>query len=63
MSARPIIERAFEMARSGQYARVADLEKALFGEGYPRSSGQLMAPTLRKQLRAECLKARMNEAS
>ena len=50
----PILERAFELARTGQYARVKDLEKALAAEGYGRSDPQLHSPSVRKQLRRLC---------
>lgn len=50
----PILERAFELARTGEYRRVKDLEKALAGEGYARSDPQLQGRSVRKQLRQLC---------
>ena len=50
----PILERAFALARTGEYRRVKDLEKALAAEGYARSDLQLQSPSLRKQLRRLC---------
>jgi hypothetical protein len=44
------LERAFEMARSGQYATLSDLSRALSREGY--SATQLEGGTLRRQLGA-----------
>ena len=51
---RPILHRAFELARSGQYARVKELEKALVAEGYARADPQIHSPSVRKQLRQLC---------
>lgn len=50
----PILERAFALARTGEYRRVKDLEKALAAEGYARSDLQLQSPSVRKQLRQLC---------
>jgi len=50
----PILERAFALARTGDYPRVKDIEKALADEGYARSDPQLRSPSLRKQLRRLC---------
>jgi len=50
----PILHRAFELARTGQFGRVKDLEKALATEGYARSDPQLQSPSVRKQLRQLC---------
>jgi hypothetical protein len=51
---RPILERAFELARSGQFCRVKDLEKALAAEGYARGDPHIQSPSVRKQLRRLC---------
>ena len=53
----PILQRAFALARTGQYSRVKDLEKALAAEGYARSDLQLHSPSVRKQLRQLCREA------
>lgn len=50
----PILHRAFELARSGEYRCVKELEKALAAEGYTRSDPQLRGPSVRKQLRRIC---------
>jgi len=43
------IERAFDLARSGQCRTTADIEKLLRDEGYP--AGALIGPVLMRQLR------------
>jgi len=50
----PILHRAFALARSGDYGRVKDLEKALAAEGYARSDPQIHSPSVRRQLRRLC---------
>ncbi|WP_246719709.1 hypothetical protein [Methylocystis sp. H62] len=42
------IERAFELARSGEYARIGDMVRHLRREGY--DIRQIHGPVLRKQL-------------
>jgi hypothetical protein len=54
---RPILERAFELARTGKFGRVKDLEKALAKEGYARGDPHIQSPTVRKQLRQICVQA------
>jgi hypothetical protein len=44
------LERAFQLARSGNHASVADVKKQLKTEGY--SVAQITGPTLLKQLKA-----------
>ena len=44
-----ILERAFELARSGQYASVVEVRRALRAEGY--SDQLLVGPVLLRQLR------------
>lgn len=56
---RPILERAFELARSGEFCRVKDLEKALAKEGYARGDPHIHSPTVRKQLRQICTQSRL----
>ena len=51
---RPIIERAFELARSGRFETMKQLEKGLAREGYAKSDPQLHSPSLRKQLSSLC---------
>jgi len=54
---KPLIERAFEMARSGAFTKVETIERALYAEGYSRGSPHWNSTTLRKQLRQACLNA------
>lgn len=51
------LERAFELAQSGEYVRLADITKQLRAEGYPLN--QLEGVSLRKQLRLICTKAQV----
>lgn len=51
---RPIIERAFELARSGRFETMKELERGLAREGYAKSDPQLHSPSLRKQLSSLC---------
>ena len=44
-----VLERAFELAKSGRYQTLQDVERQLGKEGY--RSGQLEGPALRAQLR------------
>jgi hypothetical protein len=44
------LERAFELARSGECAQVSDIRKRLRDEGY--SDAQIEGPILTRQLRA-----------
>ena len=56
MTFRPTaLERAFELARSGDYAGVAEIRVKLIAEGYPRT--QLEGPILTRQLRTLCVEA------
>lgn len=45
------------MARTGQFGRVKDLEKALATEGYARGDPQIQSPSVRKQLRRLCIQS------
>lgn len=55
MYEKPILERAFELARSGDYPRVKELEKALSREGYAKGDPHIHSPSVRKQLRNLCV--------
>jgi hypothetical protein len=55
MYEKPILERAFELARSGDFIRVKDLEKALSKEGYAKGDPHIHSPGVRRQLRYLCL--------
>ena len=60
MSIRPTaLERAFELARSGQYPGISEIRAQLKSEGY--ATQQLEGPQLLRQLRALCVSARPSE--
>ncbi|RYD90341.1 MAG: hypothetical protein EOP61_29790 [Sphingomonadales bacterium] len=49
-----MIERAFDLARSGLYKDVPDIARQLNAEGYDGVTSRLAGPSLRKQLRELC---------
>ena len=53
----PILERAFELARTGEFINVKMLEKALAKEGYAKSDPYIQSPSVRRQLRRLCREA------
>jgi hypothetical protein len=56
MTFRPTaLERAFELAKSGDYAGIPQIQAKLVLEGYARN--QLDGPSLMRQLRALCVEA------
>jgi hypothetical protein len=61
MNERPILERAFELARSGAFTEVKALDKALAREGYARGDPHTHSPTARKQLRRLCREAKVRQ--
>lgn len=61
MYEKPILERAFELARSGEFPRVKELEKALSREGYAKGDPHIHSPSVRRQLRFLCLESRSLE--
>ena len=50
------LERAFELARSGDYARPQDIRARLNAEGY--DGAQIEGPSLLRQLRELCAASR-----
>jgi len=50
----PILNRAFALARTGEFRSVKELEKALASDGYARHDPQLQSRSVRKQLRQLC---------
>ena len=58
MTDRQILERAFELARSGAFTDVKSLDRALAAEGYARGDPHTHSPTARKQLRRLCREAK-----
>ena len=62
MTQRPTtLERAYELARSGQYAGVAAIRSELKREKFLDVDGQLYGPTLQKQLSRICKEARKED--
>ena len=55
------IERAYELARSGECATITDIKKRLDKEGYPDAGGQLYGRTLQTELRRLCAEAKVAE--
>ncbi len=54
----PIVERAFELASSGLYANVTEVQKALKAEGYTNIMGHTEPRTVRRQLAKLCVESR-----
>ncbi|NYT41084.1 hypothetical protein HZY97_09980 [Sphingomonas sp. R-74633] len=54
-----IIERGLELANSGAYRRVEEIEREVSFEGYMNAAQHFAAPTFRKQLRGLMQSARM----
>jgi hypothetical protein len=58
MSMRPTIaERAFQLARTGEYLKVRDLKAALKREGYEQIDAHLGGASIAKPLRIICEEA------
>lgn len=58
-----IIERGLELANSGAYRRVEEIEREVSFEGYLNAAQHFSAPTFRKQLRGLMNAARVSRAS
>ena len=58
---RQVLERAFELARSGRFLSTKELLKALAAEGYAKGDAHLQSPSVRLQLRRLCAAARAGE--
>jgi hypothetical protein len=56
MSRPTTLERAFELARTGEYGGIDEIRDVLQAEGYTLS--QLDGPSLRNQLRKLCVEAK-----
>lgn len=52
---KPIIERAYELAKSGRCKDVREIERHLKSEGYRGFYADMAGPALRKALRNICL--------
>jgi hypothetical protein len=57
------LERAFQLARSGDFVGVAEIRKQLRRENFINPSVQISGPTLIKQLRRLCDAARSERAT
>lgn len=53
-----VIRRAYELARTGQYADVWAIENALIGEGYSEARDLLDRHSVRDDLNSICTQAR-----
>lgn len=58
-----VLERAFELARSGRFLSTKELLKALSAEGYAKGDPHLQSPSVRLQLRRLCAAARTSQAA
>lgn len=58
-----LLERAFVLARTGEYATVNDLKRALRAERFEQVDAHLAAPSLARQLRSLCVGARADRAA
>lgn len=59
-STHSIIERAFELARSGRCQNVAEVGAKLKQERYESVEAHLAGPSIRRELRRMCLEANRN---
>lgn len=50
----PILERALELARTGEFINVKMVEKGLAKEGYAKGDPHIHSPAVRRQLRMLC---------
>lgn len=62
MSSSPIIERAYQLARSGGCRTFTDIKVGLRSEGYANVDDQLYGHTLQQSLRQLCVSARDRSA-
>ena len=51
------VERAFELASGGGFAKVDELARALTAEGYAQAAAHLQGPGIRRDLKAAMMKA------
>jgi len=57
------LERAFELARSGDYATVQPIRARLKAEGFPQVEAHLSGHSISRQLRKLCDEARSKRAT
>ena len=60
---KPIIERAYELAKSGQCKSVRDIEHRLKAEGYSGFYADLAGPFLRRTLLGLCRSSTSSDSS
>ena len=60
---KPIIERAYELAKSGSCKDVREIERHLKAEGYRGFYADMAGPALRKTLRNLCLGSGASESA
>jgi hypothetical protein len=53
-----LVERAFQMARGGDFDSITEIKTVLRHEGYEQVSAHLAGPTIGSQLRAAMVNAR-----
>lgn len=56
------MERAFQLARTGEYEQPAQIARELRFEGYEAVTNHFGSVSLKKQLIAECRRARLQRA-
>ncbi len=56
----PPLQRAYQLAATGQYRDIAEVKAALVAEGYDRHTilAQLFGPTMSKSIRLACNRAK-----
>ena len=58
LSRKPVIERAFELAKTGEYTGVGKIRERLAREGYTHDEARLYGRELAKSLLRHCAEAR-----
>jgi len=53
-----LIQRALELAGTGEFERIDQIERKLTAEGYSHVASHLVGPTIRRQLRDTARRAR-----
>ena len=59
----PTVERAYQLARTGEFANVAELRAKLKTESYGDADAQLAGPFIRRQLTKLCNAAALEHAA
>ncbi len=58
ISRKPVVERAFELAKSGEYTGIREIRERLSREGYTQDEARLYGRELAKSLLRLCAEAR-----